>query len=543
MDYVELHCKSNFSFLEGANHPEELAEHAAKLGYAALALADTNGLYGAVRFAEGAKTNGVRPIFGSEVILENDTRLVLLVVNRIGYRNLSLLLANALQASPKGEAHVTFEQLKNNTRGLIALSGTTLYEQLVSDNVAAAEETANTFRELLGKDNFFLELYHHQLPQHEVYCERLSALGGKLHIPVVATNMAHYCEPDDRRVQDVLTCIKHGVTLDAADGLLYPNSERYLKPKALMIEQFARYPGAIERTVEIAERCTFTMKELTTVLPDFPIPDGHTVSSYLRELVYDGARRRCGEITEAVRKQLEHELTIIEHLHLSGYFLIVWDICRFCRERSILCQGRGSAANSAVCYCLEITAVDPIKLELLFERFLSEERKEPPDIDIDIASDRREEAIQYVYEKYGRNHAAMVCNVICYRRRLAVREVAKTLGLSATDIDKLAKCLDHFTNDLKETEDRFAEQGVDLADKRVKLLIELSRRLQGFPRHLGIHCGGMIITNTPLAEIVPVENATMPNRTVIQWDKDDSADMGLVKIDLLGLGMLTLIDL
>ncbi len=543
MDYVELHCKSNFSFLEGANHPEELAQHAAKLGYAALALTDTNGLYGTVRFAEAAKSNGVRPIFGSEVILEDETRLVLLVSNRTGYRNLSLLLANALQASPKGEARVTIEQLKRNNRGLIALSGTTLLEKLVSGDIDAAEETAGKFRDLFAKGNFILELYHHKLPQHELYCEKLFALGQKLEIPVTAANMVHYCEQDDRRVQDVLTCIKHGVTLDTSDGLLYPNSERYLKPKPVMIEQFARYPGVIERTVEIAERCSFAMKELTTVLPDFPVPDGHTISSYLRELVFAGARRRCGEITEVVNKQLEHELTIIEHLHLSGYFLIVWDICRFCRERGILCQGRGSAANSAVCYCLEITAVDPIKLELLFERFLSEERKEPPDIDIDIASDRREEAIQYVYEKYGRDHAAMVCNVICYRRRLAVREVAKTLGLAAADIDKLAKCLDHFTNDLQETESRFAEQGVDLDDKRVKLLIELSRRLQGFPRHLGIHCGGMIITKTPLAEIVPVENATMPNRTVIQWDKDDSADMGLVKIDLLGLGMLTLIDL
>ena len=543
MDYVELHCKSNFSFLEGANHPEELARQAAKLGYSALALTDTNGVYGAVRFSEAAILNGVRPIFGSEVVLENSTRLVLLVVNRTGYRNLCLLLSDALQSSPKGEARVTFTQLKKYVEGLIALSGTTLFELLVVGEIAAAETTAVRFLEVLGKNSFFLELFHHNLPQQEVYCQRLITLGTKLDIPFVATNMVHYCVPSDRRVQDVLTCIKHGVPLDKADGLLYPNSDRYLKPKSLMFKQFVHRPDAITNTIEITERCTFAMQELSTVLPEFPVPAGESTASYLRKLVYAGAKQRCGELSEVVSRQLEHELTIIERLKLSGYFLIVWDICRFCRERNILCQGRGSAANSAVCYCLQITAVDPIKLELLFERFLSEERKEPPDIDIDIASDRREEAIQYVYGKYGRANAAMVCNVICYRRRSAVREVAKTLGLSTTDIDKLAKCLDHFTNDLKETEVRFAEQGVDLGDKRVKLLIELSRRIQGFPRHLGIHCGGMIVTKTPLAEIVPVENATMPNRTVIQWDKDDSADMGLVKIDLLGLGMLTLIDL
>lgn len=543
MDYVELHCKSNFSFLEGANHPEELANQAATIGYRSLALTDTNGVYGAVRFAEAAKLSGIHPIFGSEVILENNKRLVLLAATRTGYSNLSLLLANSLQNYPKGEARVAFSQIRRYSEGLIALSGTMLYESVLSEDNATSESVTNQLREVFGSDNLFLELYHHQLPQHEKYCRGLISHADKCNVRLVATNDVYYRTPDDRRVQDVLTCIRNGVSLDNATGLLYPNNERYLKPGSLMISKFADIPAAIANTTEIAERCQFALKDLSTVLPDFPVPNGESSSSYLRKLVYDGAKRRCGELSEVVRKQLDHELTIIDHLNLSGYFLIVWDICRFCRERGILCQGRGSAANSAVCYSLEITAVDPIKLELLFERFLSEERREPPDIDIDIASDRREEAIQYVYAKYGRDHAAMVCNVICYRRRSAVREVAKTLGLSASDIDKLAKCLDHFTNDLKETEVRFAEQGIDLSDKRIRLLIELSRRLQGFPRHLGIHCGGMIVTKTPLAEIVPVENATMPNRTVIQWDKDDSADMGLVKIDLLGLGMLTLIDL
>ncbi|MBK7091093.1 MAG: PHP domain-containing protein [bacterium] len=421
MDYVELHCKSNFSFLEGANHPEELANQAATLGYRSLALTDTNGIYGAVRFAEATKLSGIHPIFGSEVILENNKRLVLLAENRTGYSNLSLLLANSLQSYPKGEARVAINHIMRYSEGLIALSGTTLYESILSDDHVTTELTINQLCETFGNDNFFLELYHHQLPQHEKYCKGIISHADKHNVGLVATNDVYYRTPDDRRVQDVLTCIKNGVSLDKANGLLYPNNERYLKPGSLMISKFAGTPTAIANTSEIAERCQFALKDLSTVLPDFPVPNGETSSSYLRRLVYDGAIRRCGELSEVVRKQLDHELTIIDHLNLSGYFLIVWDICRFCRERGILCQGRGSAANSAVCYSLEITAVDPIKLELLFERFLSEERREPPDIDIDIASDRREEAIQYVYAKYGRDHAAMVCNVICYRRRSAVR--------------------------------------------------------------------------------------------------------------------------
>ncbi len=543
MDYVELHCHSNFSFLQGANHPEELAERAAGLGYAALALTDINGLYGIVRFNQAARQHGVRPLFGSEIILEDRSTVVLLITNQTGYRNLSQLLASTHLTYPKGEATVSFDLLASHCEGLIALSGSLLESSLQKNDIGSAKRTASKYGELFGRENFYLELVHHNLPQQEVLCGKLASLAQDLTLPMVAANNVHQATPDDRRIQDVLTCIKYHVSLDEAANIFYPNHERYLKPKPYMLRRFAEYPDVLANTLAIADRCTFQLTELQTSLPDCPVPDGKTTHAYLRELTERGAKKRYRSITTEVRRQLEHELGIIEKLGLSGYFLIVWDIARFCREQGILCQGRGSAANSAVCYCLEITAVDPIKLDLLFERFISEARSEPPDIDIDIASDRREEAIQYLYRKYGRDHAAMVCNVICFRRRLAVREVGKTLGFALDEIDRFAKRLDHFSDNSEETTLRARELGFDPNDTRVHLWVELSHKIQGYPRHLGIHCGGMIITKAPLSSVVPIENATMPDRSVIQWDKDDSADMGLVKIDLLGLGMLTLIDI
>ncbi|MBD3233234.1 MAG: DNA polymerase III subunit alpha, partial [candidate division Zixibacteria bacterium] len=369
----------------------------------------------------------------------------------------------------------------------------------------------------------------------------LNKLGKRLNIPLVATNNVHYAYPDDRKLQDVLACIKHHKTLDDASDILYPNANRYLLPKDEIIKRFAAYPDAIENSVAIAERCDFSLDKLNTTMPDFTVPKGETLNGFLRKLTYKGAKKRYGELTEKQIAQIEHELRIISKLNLEGYFLIVWDIARFCRSEGILCQGRGSAANSAVCYCLGITAVDPIMLDLLFERFVSEERKEPPDIDIDIASDRREEVIQYVYNKYGREHAAMVCEVISYRGRSAVREVGKALGFSLKDVDKLAKLMDSYSGG-EEVLERVEESGYNIDSKRVLLLIDLCQRIKRFPRHLGIHVGGMVITKSPLSEVVPIENAAMPNRSVIQWDKDDTGDAGLVKIDLLGLGMLTLID-
>ncbi|UCD64260.1 MAG: error-prone DNA polymerase [Candidatus Zixiibacteriota bacterium] len=545
MKYVELHCHSNFSFLSGASHPEVLVKQAHQLGYEALALTDSNGLYGIVRFNQAAIEKGVKPIFGSEITLENGHHLLLLIKDETGYGNLCQLISDARLESKKTETKIPQTGVACFNSGLIALSGCTngaIPSAILKGDWPQARRVAAEYRELFGRENFYLELQHHNLPIHQTLIEGFIRLGRELHLDVVATNNVHYATVEGRKLQDVLTCIGNHTTLDEAGGLLYPNAERYLKSPGEMLRRFSNSPEAIENSAVIAGRCRFSFDNLQTSLPDFPVPDGETDASYLRKLTYDGARRRYGELTEKVIRQLEHELAIIERLNLSGYFLIVWDIARFCKANGILCQGRGSAANSAVCFCLEITAVDPIKLDLLFERFMSENRREPPDIDIDIANNRREEAIQYVYNKYGRRHAAMVCEVITYRGRSAVRDVGKALGFSLEEVDKLAKHLDHFSN-AEEIEERLQEINFKSGSKRVRLLVELCRQIKKFPRHLGIHVGGMIITKRPLTRVVPVENSTMPERSVIQWDKDDAADAGLVKIDLLGLGMLSLIDM
>jgi error-prone DNA polymerase len=542
--YVELHCHSNFSFLDGASPPEELARRASALGYPALALTDHDGLYGAVRFHQAARDYGIDPIIGAEVTLEGDAHLLLLARDAEGYANLSGLISAAQLAGTKGQARVSRAMLKEHSAGLVALSGCACGEipaALLAGRDDQAARLAAEYRELFGRDHFYLELQHHSLPVDQRLCERLAALGAALAIPCVATNNAHYADPDGRRLADLLTCIRHHTTLDCAGTLLYPNAERYLKPAAAMAGQFAAFPEAVENSLAVAAQCTFSLDHLPVALPAFAVPPGETDDGYLARLTRAGAEARWGTPDARQAAQLEHELGVIARLGLAGYFLIVWDIARFCRERGILCQGRGSAANSAVCYCLGITAVDPIKLKLLFERFMSAARHEPPDIDIDIANDRREEVIQYVYDKYGRDHAAMVCEVISYRGRSAAREVGKALGFSAADIDRLARLIDHYSRGEKMTE-RAREAELNLDDRRVRLWIELARNIQRFPRHLGIHVGGMIITATPLSRIVPLERATLPGRSVIQWDKDDAQAAGLIKIDLLGLGMLALID-
>jgi error-prone DNA polymerase len=542
--YVELHCHSNFSFLDGASHPEDLARQAARLGYSACALTDHSGLYGAVRFSQAACEAGIKPIFGAEVITTDEHHLVLLVENDAGYAHLCQLLSTAQLAGQKGRARVPLERLPTHAGGLIALSGCEQGEiptLLKAGETAAAKRAAARYAEWFGGDHFYLELQHHNLPVHELLCQRIHGLGRSLGIPCVATNNVHYATPEDRPLQDVLTCIQHHTTLDEAAGVLYPNAERYLKPPAAMVRRFARFGDAVARTCDIARRCSFSLDRLPAVLPRFPVPERLTPHGYLRQLTCAGARQRYGEVEPAHQKQIEHELRIIGKLDLAGYFLIVWDIARFCRQQKILCQGRGSAANSVVCYCLGITAVDPVKLDLLFERFISEQRAEPPDIDIDIANNRREEVIQYVYHKYGREHAAMVCEVICYRGRSAVRDVGKTLGFATRQIDGLARQVGYYSRG-EGLVSHARDAGLNTEDVRVQHWLQLVQQIQGYPRHLGIHVGGMIVTARPLAELVPTENATMPNRSVIQWDKDDAQDVGFIKIDLLGLGMLTLID-
>jgi error-prone DNA polymerase len=551
MSYVELHCHSNFSFLEGASHPEDLISRAHELGYTALAITDKNGLYGVVRFSQAALEHGIKPIFGSEIVLENETEekhLVLLVKDKTGYANLSRMISIAQLKSEKGKARISDELLKEYTDGLIALSGDILTEPLLSGDYKKARRIAAHYAEVFAGGDFYLELRHHNLPAHEHLCRKLPPLSRELGLPLVATNNVYYACEDGRRLQDVLTCIKNHTTLDEAGDCLYPNAERHLKSAAQMKQQFKKLPAAVANTVRIADKCDFSLSELKTTLPDFPVPAGETAYSYLRKLTYKGARRRYRDedkLPDDVIRQLEHELALIHKLDFSGYFLIVWDIVKFCTDNAILVQGRGSAANSAVCYCLGITAVDPVKLKLLFERFISEERREPPDIDIDIANNRREEAIQYVYNRYGREHASMVCEVISYRGRSAVRDIGKAVGFSIGDLGRLSKMVGSYfdPSNTAEFTERIKEAQFSLEDYRVQLLADLCRQIHRFPRHLGIHVGGMIITRRPLSEIVPIENGTMENRSVIQWDKDDSETAGMVKIDLLGLGMLTMIDL
>jgi len=540
-DYVELRCRSAFSFLAGASLPEDLVERAAALGYDALALADRGGVYGAPRFFQAAKKAGVRSLVGAEVPVAGAGTLWLLVESRAGYRNLCRLLTAAALGREKGKAEATWTQVEEHATGLHCLAGGS-DGPLVDAATAAANlrRLHTTFGARLAVD-----VHRHGERQGERLARRLADVAAAHRVPVVATNDVRHATAAGRSLLDVLTCIRLGTTLDHAGRRLLANAERHLKSAAEMAALFHDLPDAIRQSRRIAERCEFTLADLGYRFPEFPLPPGATPASHLRTLTFAGARDRYRTITPRVRRQLEHELAMIERLDLAGYFLIVWDIVRFCRERGILCQGRGSAANSAVCYALGITAVDPVGMGLLFERFLSEERGEWPDIDLDLPSgDRREDAIQYVYRRYGERGAAMTATVISYRTRSAVREAGKALGLSLEQVDRLAKLLraHGWSDEHDELAAQLRNGGVDADAPRIQLLVRIVRQMMGLPRHLGQHTGGMVIAAGRLDEIVPLEPAAMPGRNVIQWDKDDCADLGLIKVDLLGLGMLAALE-
>ncbi|MFY9739538.1 MAG: error-prone DNA polymerase [Candidatus Cybelea sp.] len=530
--YAELHAWSNFSFLQGGSHPEELIERAAELGLSAIALTDRDGLYGAVRFAAYARQRRVNAIIGSELTFEDGAHLVLLVENERGYANLCRLISAAQMRGSKGDARLRVEDLETYNEGLIALSGG-LYGRveraLAGQGVRAAVGEAQRLASIFS-GRFYLELQQHLIAE-ETQCNlQLVRIAGRCRLPYVATNAVVYATGDDALVADVLACVRDGTTIAQARAAnkLRPNAEFHLKPPAAMRRLFAEHPQAIAGTVEIAQRCTFRLERLVGQFPLFPVPEGSSPQRYLRKLVHEGAARRYATPLETrVERQLEYELGLIAKMDLAGYFLIVWDIVREAAELGVLCQGRGSAANSAVCYALGITAVDPIAMNLLFERFMSEERREIPDIDIDFAHQDRERVIQYVYERYGRTNAAMVAEVITYRTRSAIRDVGKALGLALEQVDAIAREFDV-------REQLPQEAGPEL-------LFTLCRRIANFPRHLGIHSGGMLITRDPLVGVAPVEWATMRDRTVVQWDKDDLQELGLIKIDLLGLGMLSLL--
>jgi error-prone DNA polymerase len=540
-DYVELRCRSAFSFLAGGSLPEDLIARAAALGHDTLALADRAGVYGAPRFFQAARKAGIRALVGAEVPLASGRTLWLLVENRQGYQNLCRLLTAGALGREKGATQVGWDEVQAHAAGLHCLAGS-------ADGPLAGPDAAANLDRLRGifGDRLAVDVHRHREREGERLARRLMDLAAARRVPVVATNDVRHATPAGRALLDVFECIRLGTTLDQAGRRLLRNAERHLKSPAEMAALFRDLPEAVRQSRRIAERCEFTLADLGYRFPEYPLPAGETPIGFLRALMYRGARERYGaRLTPRVRAQLEHELALIEKLDLPGYFLIVWDIVRFCRERGILVQGRGSAANSAVCYALGITAVDPIGMELLFERFLSEERGEWPDIDLDLPSgDRREEAIQYVYRRYGERGAAMTATVISYRTRSAVREAGKALGLSLAQVDRLAKLLraHGWSDEHDELAAQLRNGGVDPEAPRIQLLVKVVRQMMGLPRHIGQHTGGMVIAAGRLDEVVPLEPAAMPGRNVIQWDKDDCADLGLIKVDLLGLGMLAALE-
>jgi error-prone DNA polymerase len=543
MSYVPLWCKTNFSFHEGASHPEELVEEAHRLGLRAIAITDRDGVYGIVEAYLKARELGVQLIVGSQVTVSDGTVIVLLARDRTGYANLCRLLTAGRLRSPKGESSVTWDEVYGHAAGLIALWGgdrSLLVSESSADAKSNPEAVAGHLRDAFHDGVYAMAARHRR--DTEVRREaRLRERAARYGMPVAGAVEVLYHTPSRRPVQDALACIRHGVTLADAGQILKPNGEHDLKLPFAFAALFENDARAVALTNEIASRCTFSLGELRYRYPSEDLPDGKTSSQWLRELTFAGARERYGDETPRnVAAQLERELALIDELDYCGYFLTMYEIVQFCRLRGILCQGRGSAANSAVCYCLRITAVDPVRMDLLFERFLSRERAEPPDIDLDIEHDRREEAIQWVYQKYGRDRAAMVANIIRYRTRSAVRDVGKALGLSPTTLDRLAKLLSHYGDVMPNV---LREAGLDPEAPLHRHLAHLANEVLDFPRHLSIHPGGFLLGHEPVPTLVPIENAAMPERTVIQWDKDSVEGVGLFKVDLLGLGALTQLHL
>ena len=599
--YIELHAATSFSFLEGASLPEDLVAEASRLGYSALAVCDRDGVYGAPRFHKAALAAGVRPLVGCEISLNpvgigtlagpsssdrqgvpmglrstqrdenlrraaaqsavpgqtglsapvcrqewrhgtqecvrhvarpNGTdRFTVLVESRRGYQNLCRLLTRMHLRSPKGEGRATWNDLEEYAEGLVALTGDLRH--------------ADPLHAIFGSKNLYIEIQRHFQREQEQANQFRIEYARRHRLPLLATNGVRYAKKSEHALFDILTCIHRKTVLDRAGRLLDANAECYLKSPAEMARLFGDVPDAVENTQELAARLGFTLKDLGYEFPHYPVPPGETEMSYLRQVTGQGARERYRPYHDRAQRQIEHEFRVIEKLKLPGYFLIVWEMIRFCRQNKILAQGRGSAANSAVCYSLGITAVDPVGMDLLFERFLSEERGEWPDIDIDLPSGaQREKVVQHVYEQYGPRGAGMTANVITYRGKSAVREVGKALGFPEEMTARLSKCIHGFeyTDDADQLARQVRTAGFDVSHPRVKHLVQLSLQIQNRPRHLGQHSGGMVICRGDLDAIVPLENARMPGRVVVQWDKDDCADLGIIKVDLLGLGMMAALE-
>jgi len=573
LKYIELHSCSAFSFLGGASCPEDLAARAADLELPAVALLDRDGVYGSPRFHAAAKRTGIRAHVGAEIsvegfgmraglpawmpptaALEQPVRLALLVQNRIGYQNLCRLMTRyKLREKEKGTGTAVLEEIAEHAEGLVCLTGGeegVLAASLSRGGKEEAHKNIEKLTALFGPQNIYVELQRHFDPEEEHRNQAAVRLAETLGLPLLVTNGVRYAAPRDREILDVFTCLRHHCRLETAGRLLERNDGRHLRSTKEMTELFSDLPEAISNTEELSTRLEFTLADLGYQFPNYPVPAGETMNSFLRKRTEEGFRNRYAakddeKLFERAERQIQRELALIEKLTLAGYFLIVWDIVRFCREQNILVQGRGSAANSAVCYSLGITAVDPVGMELLFERFLSEERGEWPDIDLDLPSgDQREKAIQYVYQRYGQLGAAMTANVITYRGRSAAREVGKVLGFDQETLDQLSAQVNggEWRGPADTFENHFQQAGFDLQHHRVRKYWELCERLQDLPRHLGQHSGGMVICQGQLDSVVPLEPATMPGRVVVQWDKEDCADMGIVKVDLLGLGMMAVLE-
>ena len=557
--YVELHSRSAFSFLEGASLPEALIALCAEYGMPGMALLDRNGVYGAPRFHLAAQKYKLRAHVGAEITVDDTlfgetgpARYPLLAETRTGYQNLCKLITRTKLRAKKEESAARIEELEEHAGGLVCLTGGEegpLAEALMRGGYQEGLRTVMRLVRIFGSQNVFVELQRHFDRREEARNQAAVAIARTLHLPILATNGVSYATSAERELLDVFTCIRHHRQLENAGLLLSLNSERFLRTAAEMEQLFADFPKAISNTVELSNRLKFTLEDLGYEFPRFPVPDGETMMSFLRERTREGARERYGhkstELRERAQKQIERELALIEKLNLPGYFLIVWDIVRFCREQRILVQGRGSAANSAVCYALGITAVDPVGMELLFERFLSEQRGEMPDIDLDLPSgEQRERVIQHVYAKYGVHGAAMTANVITYRGRSAAREVGKLLGFDAETLDRLSALVGswEWRGPTDTMEHQFRQAGFDLRHPRIAKFLDLALRVQDLPRHLGQHSGGMVVCQGQLSSVVPLEPASMPGRVVVQWDKDDCADLNLIKIDLLGLGMMAVLE-
>ena len=556
LPYAELHCKTNFSFLEGASHPDELVNRAIELGYSAIAITDRHSLAGIVRAHAAAKESDLKLLIGAEIAPVDASRVVLLATDRAAYGQLARLISVGQRRAPKGECELTLDDIAQHSNGLLAAVApeaedgrhTSTTRQRVSprtigkrtpDSLAGAS-CLYSYRDIFSDRCYLLGELHYGTNDAQ-RLDQLIQLSKQTRAPLVAAGDVHYHVPERMVLQHLVTAIRHSTTVEALGDHLLPNAERHLRKFEEIQRVFGRVPDAVRRTMELADRCSFSLNDLRYEYPEELAPAGQTPLKYLRQLTWQGARQRYNDnVPDTIEHQLKHELTIIEDLHYEAFFLTVYDIVKFARSRNILCQGRGSAANSSVCYCLGITAVDPTETDLLFERFVSRERAEAPDIDVDFEHERREEVLQYVYQKYGRDRAGLAATVITYRLRSAVRDVGKALGLSLDRVDALAKNVDARSEDTI-LPNRCGQSGVDPNSHVGRQLMAMVNELLGFPRHLSQHVGGMVITQGPLCELVPIENAAMVDRTVIQWDKDDLDELGILKVDCLALGMLTAI--